>query len=157
VDLALRKEAAHTAEVDMFARKVSVRLKPDSLRLFASLVERKILPWLRKQEGFLDLIILALPDSSEVATISFWDQEANAQADNSSDYPEVVEILEELLDGIPYVKTFQGSRWSVRRFKRSPACPNQNPKIGQEPRRHRAPTNRVQPVFDGKLGSGWST
>jgi len=70
-------------------------------------MEYKILPWLRKQEGFLDLIILALPDGSEVATISFWDQEANAQAYSSSGYPEVLQILEELLDGIPYVKTFE--------------------------------------------------
>ncbi len=91
----------------MFARKVSVLLKPDSLRLFASLMERKILPWLRQQKGFLDLIILALPDGSEVATISFWDHEANAQAYNATGYPEVVQILEELLDGIPYVKTFE--------------------------------------------------
>ena len=64
----------------MFARKVSVRLKPDSLRRFAGLMECKILPWLRQQQGFLDLIILALPDGSEVAIISFWDQEGNAQA-----------------------------------------------------------------------------
>jgi len=91
----------------MFARKVSVRLKPNMLGTFASLIEREILPWLRKQEGFLDLIILALPDGSEVATISFWDQEGNAQAFNSGGYPQVVEVLEELLDGIPYVKTFE--------------------------------------------------
>jgi heme-degrading monooxygenase HmoA len=91
----------------MFARKVSVRLKPDSLREFASLIECKILPWLRRQDGFLDLIILALPDGSEVATISFWDQEASAQSYNSSGYPEAVQILEKLLDGIPYVKTFK--------------------------------------------------
>jgi hypothetical protein len=91
----------------MFARKVSVRLKPDSLLLFAGLMERKILPWLRQQKGFLDLIILALPDASEVATLSFWDQEGNAQACNVTAYPEVVQILEELLDGIPYVKTFE--------------------------------------------------
>jgi len=91
----------------MFARKVSVRLKPDSLGEFASLIESKILPWLRRQDGFLDLIILALPDSSEVATISFWDREADAQAYNSSGYPEAVQILEQLLDGIPYVKTFK--------------------------------------------------
>jgi len=91
----------------MFARKVSVRLKPDSLRLFASLMECKILPWLRQQKGFLDLIILALPDACEVATLSFWDQEGNAQAYNVTAYPEVVQILEELLDGIPYVKTFE--------------------------------------------------
>jgi hypothetical protein len=91
----------------MFARKVSVRLKPDSLGQFASLIECKILPWLRRQDGFRDLIILALPDSSEVATISFWDHEANAQSYNSSGYPEAVQILEKLLDGIPYVKTFK--------------------------------------------------
>lgn len=91
----------------MFARKVSVRLKPGSLRLFASLMECKILPWLRQQKGFLDLVILALPDGSEVATLSFWDHEANAQAYNSTRYPEVVQVLEELLDGIPYVKTFE--------------------------------------------------
>src|SRR5271167_1897057 len=51
-----------TVEVNMLARKVSVRLKPNMLGTFASLIEREILPWLRKQEGFLDLIILALPD-----------------------------------------------------------------------------------------------
>jgi hypothetical protein len=107
VDRFLGRSHPNTVEVNMFARKVSVRLKPGSLREFASLIEREILPWLRKQEGFLDLIILALPDGSEVATISFWDQEGNAQAFNSSGYPQVVEVLEELLDGIPYVKTFE--------------------------------------------------
>ncbi|MGA2344729.1 MAG: hypothetical protein ABSF93_01910 [Candidatus Sulfotelmatobacter sp.] len=91
----------------MFARKVSVRLKPDSLRRFAGLMECKILPWLRQQQGFLDLIILALPDGSEVATISFWEQEGNAQAYNATGYSEAVHTLEELLDGIPYVKTFE--------------------------------------------------
>jgi len=91
----------------MFARKVSVRLKPDALRQFAGLMECKILPWLRQQKGFQDLIILALPDATEVATLSFWDQEGNAQAYSATAYPEVVQILEELLDGIPYVKTFE--------------------------------------------------
>ena len=55
----------------MFARKVSALLKPNSLPEFASLMERTILPWLRKQPGFLDLIILAVPNSREVTTISF--------------------------------------------------------------------------------------
>jgi hypothetical protein len=70
-------------------------------------MDLEILPWLRKQPGFLDLITLALPDGSEVATISFWDQERNAKAFNSSGYPQVLEVLEEILDGIPYVKTFE--------------------------------------------------
>ncbi len=91
----------------MFARKVSVRLKPNSLRKFATLMEREILPWLRNQQGFLGLITLALPDGCEVSSISFWDQEGNAQSFNASGYPQVLEVLEEILDGIPYVKTFE--------------------------------------------------
>src|SRR5450631_3587430 len=91
----------------MFARKVSVRLKPNSLDKFTNLMEHEILPWLRHQKGFLDLITLALREGSEVATISFWDQEDHAQAFNASGYPQVLEILEEILDGVPYVKTFE--------------------------------------------------
>ncbi len=91
----------------MFARKVSVRLKPDCLDKFTNLMEREILPWLRRQKGFLDLITLALPDGSEVATLSFWDHEDNAQFFSASGYPQVIEVLEEILDGKPYVKTFE--------------------------------------------------
>jgi len=90
----------------MFARKVAVRLNPNSLRQFITLMEGEILPWLRQQEGFLDLIVLAASDGSEVATLSFWDQEGSAQFYNSAGYPQVLKMLEELLDGIPYVKTF---------------------------------------------------
>jgi hypothetical protein len=90
----------------MFARKVAARLRPNTLTEFASLMEREIVPWLRKQEGFLDLITLAAPDGREVATISFWDHEGNADAYDESGYPEVLETLAKLLDGTPYIKTF---------------------------------------------------
>ena len=91
----------------MFARKVAARLKPNSLGEFTNLIEREILPWLQRQEGFLDLITLAGPDGREVATISFWEREANAEANNTISYPEIVKRLEGLLDGTPYVKTFE--------------------------------------------------
>jgi heme-degrading monooxygenase HmoA len=90
----------------LVARKVAARLKPNALTEFTNLMEREILPWLRKQAGFLDLITLAVPDGREVATISFWDEKGDAQAFNSSGYPEAVKLLEKLLDGTPYVKTF---------------------------------------------------
>ncbi|MGC2449848.1 MAG: hypothetical protein WA477_19530 [Candidatus Sulfotelmatobacter sp.] len=90
----------------MFARKVAVLLKPNSLLEFTNVMECEILPWLRKQEGFLDLIVLATGDGREVATISFWDHQANAEAYSASGYPEVLEILQRLLDGVPYLKTF---------------------------------------------------
>jgi heme-degrading monooxygenase HmoA len=90
----------------MFVRKVAARLKPDALPEFTRLMEREIVPWLRQQEGFLELIILSVPDSREVATLSFWDHQANAEAYSATGYPEVLEILARLLDGKPYVKTF---------------------------------------------------
>ena len=91
----------------MFARKVAARLKPNSLREFTTLIECEILPWLRKQKGFLDLIILAAPHGNEVATVSFWDHKENEEAYNSSGYPAVLlTTLGALLDGTPYVKTF---------------------------------------------------
>jgi heme-degrading monooxygenase HmoA len=90
----------------MFARKVAARLKPNSLTEFMNLMECEILPWLRKQEGFLDLIILTAPDGEEVATLSFWDRPENEEAYNASGYPEVLKALGNLLDGTPYVKTF---------------------------------------------------
>jgi hypothetical protein len=90
----------------MFARKVAARLRPDSLTKFTNLIDSEILPWLRKQEGFLDLIILAAPDGREVAALSFWNRKENAQTYNSCGYPEALKSLEDLLDGAPYVKTF---------------------------------------------------
>jgi hypothetical protein len=110
----------------MFARKVAARLKPNSITEFTSLIECEILPWLQKQEGFLDLITLATPDGIEVATISFWDHQCNAQAYNAGGYPQVLKILEKLLDASPYVKLFEvvGSTFQRVALMRRPEAGN---------------------------------
>ena len=90
----------------MFARKVAARLKPNSITEFTNLIECHILPWLREQEGFLDLITLAAPGGGEVVAISFWDQKEDAQTYNSIGYPEALKILKKLLDGTPHVRTY---------------------------------------------------
>lgn len=89
----------------MFVRKVGVRLKQGSLKEFARFMEFEILPWLREQEGFQDLITLAEPDGCQVSTLAFWDHELNAESCDGA-CPEGLKVLEELLDGVPYVKTF---------------------------------------------------
>ncbi len=90
----------------MFARKVAARLEPNTLPEFINVMEKEILPWLRKQEGFLDLIVLAMNDGEEVATISFWDHEADAESWATNGFPEAAEILSRLIHAGPYVKTF---------------------------------------------------
>ena len=91
----------------MFVRKVAARLRPNSLAEFANLMELEVLPWLRTQKGFLDLIILSVSGGTEVATISFWDDKEDAQEYDTSGYPTVLKKLGGLLDGSPYVKTFE--------------------------------------------------
>jgi hypothetical protein len=110
----------------MFARKVAALLKPNSLTEFTNLMEYEILPWLREQEGFLDLITLAVPGSREVAAISFWDREANAQAYHASGYPQVLEVLEKLLDATPYVKTFDVVGSTFHRVALAPPVEKEN-------------------------------
>src|SRR5882724_3740368 len=90
----------------MFARHVAVKLKPGTLAEFTKVMDNEILPWLRKQKGFLDTITLAVPGGREIVSISFWDQEENAQIYNSMSYPEALEILKKILAGTPQVKTF---------------------------------------------------
>lgn len=122
---------ASIAEVQMFARKVAARLKPDSLPEFIRLMECEILSWLRTQEGFLDLIILSVPDSTEVATISFWDRQSNAEIYHASGYPEVLEMLARLLDGKPYVKTFEVVSSTLQRLA-SPDAEHLPPKYAPD-------------------------
>jgi hypothetical protein len=101
-----KKSSPTPGRLTLVARNVAARLKPNSLAEFTNLMECEILPWLRKQEGFLDLITLAVPEGREVATISFWEHKGNVQACNSSGYPGVLKILAKLLDGTPHVRTF---------------------------------------------------
>jgi heme-degrading monooxygenase HmoA len=90
----------------MFARHVTVKLKPGTLAEFTRVMDNEILPWLRQQKGFLDTITLAVPSGREVVSISFWDQEESAQVYDSTGYPEVLHILQKILAGTPQVRTF---------------------------------------------------
>ena len=103
----------------MYVRKVGVCLKPGSLAEFSRLMEFEILPWLREQEGFQDLLTLAEPDGCQVATLTFWDHDGNASVCEACSR-QAVETLERMLDGVPYVKTFDVIGSTIPKF--APAC-----------------------------------
>jgi hypothetical protein len=69
--------------------------------------ENDTLPLLRKQKGFKDEITLSNPGSLDVIAISLWDSKANAEAYNTSAYPEVLRTLGRMIDGTPKVQTFE--------------------------------------------------
>jgi|SRR5579872_2165045 len=83
----------------MFARNVSIRLKPNTLKDFNQTLEAQIVPILRKQAGFRDEIAIASDDSLHVTAISLWDTKEQAETYNATAYPEVSKTLDKYLDG----------------------------------------------------------
>src|SRR5437879_13785360 len=77
----------------MFARSVTVRLKPNSVAEFNTTLEKDILPLLQKQRGFRDEISLVASNGSEGVGISLWDRKEDAEAYNRTTYPEVQKLL----------------------------------------------------------------
>jgi heme-degrading monooxygenase HmoA len=88
----------------MFARNVSLRLKATSSVQFAQLFVNEVVPLLRKQAGFRDVLTLGYEGEQQITAISLWDTKVQADAYNSSGYPAVLKILEPVLDGAPKVR-----------------------------------------------------
>ena len=91
----------------MFARNVSFRLKSNMFSDYTRTFENQVLPLLRKQKGFKDEITLSNPSSVDVIAISLWESKANADAYNTSAYPEVLKTLARMIEGMPKVQTFE--------------------------------------------------
>jgi heme-degrading monooxygenase HmoA len=93
----------------MFARRVSMQLKPNSIAEFTQRIEKDILPLLRKHKGFQDEITFNVPGETKAFGISLWDNRENAEAYNRETYPEVTKILARVVEGTPKVETYEVS------------------------------------------------
>ena len=91
----------------MFARSVSIRLKPNSVAEFTRLIENETLSLLRKQKGFKDEITFVAPNGTEAVGISLWDEKQNADAYSRDAYPELLKILGRVVEGTPQVHTYE--------------------------------------------------
>ena len=91
----------------MFARRVYLHLKPNSVAELTQRLEKEIIPLLRKQKGFQDEITLVAPGGLEAVGISFWDQKENAEAYSRTTYPEVQKALAKVVEGTPQVQTYE--------------------------------------------------
>jgi hypothetical protein len=89
----------------MFARNVSIRLKPKMLSDYTRTFEKEILPLLRKQKGFKDEITFANAGGVDVTAISLWENKTDAEAYNTNTYSQVLKTLERFIEGTPKVQT----------------------------------------------------
>ena len=93
----------------MFARMIFTRLKPNQTAQFKETFERKVLPLLKKQRGFREVISLTTPGSNDIVGISFWDRKEDAEAYSNSVYPEVINELTPLIENNPRVQNCEVS------------------------------------------------
>ena len=104
-------------EVDMFARHVSMHLKPNTRAEFTQTIEKEIIPLLRKQQGFQDEITFHAPGAgTEVVAISLWEQKENAEAYHRGAYQEVLKTLAKVVDGTPEVRNFDVGTSTFRKI-----------------------------------------
>ncbi|HLJ25210.1 MAG TPA: hypothetical protein VKY85_00715 [Candidatus Angelobacter sp.] len=89
----------------MFARKISMHLKPNTFAEFTRTLEQNVVPLLLKQRGFKDEISFGSAGSPDVLAISFWDTKQNAEAYDGNGYKDVLKMLGNVLEGTPKVST----------------------------------------------------
>src|SRR5258708_23718213 len=90
----------------MFASRVYMHLKPNSVAEFTQRLEKDVLPLLRKQKGFQDEITFVGQSGREAFGISVWNKAEDAEVYNRGTYPEVAKILASVIDGAPQVESF---------------------------------------------------
>ena len=93
----------------MFARRVSMHLKPNSLAEFTQKLEKQVIPLLRKQPGFQGEITFVSPGATKAFGISLWENKENAETYNRGKYAEVTKILAGVVEGTPEVETYDVS------------------------------------------------
>lgn len=83
----------------MFARILDFEVKPEAKQAFVKAVKDEVLPILRKQVGFLEILPF-FPETikeQKVVTISLWASKADAVRYEKEFYPKVQEILKPYL------------------------------------------------------------
>jgi heme-degrading monooxygenase HmoA len=85
----------------MFARTVSLQLKPNCVAAFTQTIERDIMPLLRKQPGFQDEMVFVVPDGTEAVAISVWEQHEHAEASARGTSPHVLQAVAKVVEGTP--------------------------------------------------------
>ena len=87
----------------MFARRISVHLKPAMLNEYNKTFTNEVLPLLRKQKGFQNEISFCNPNSLDVTAISLWDTREHADLYAKQSFADVITMLSKTIDGTPKV------------------------------------------------------
>ena len=106
----------------MFARSVSFRIKPGRAAEFTQLIDKDIIPMLRKQNGFQDEMAFVAPGGADAVAISMWDRKENAEEYDRVEYPGVLKTLTNVVEGTPRVQAYEVSNSTLHKIAVAPAA-----------------------------------
>ena len=89
----------------MFARSVSIHLRPNRVEEFTRIVGNDVIPMMRGLKGFQDKIVLVASGGLEAIGLSIWDEKEDAEAYGRGTYREVVKALAKVVEGTSRVET----------------------------------------------------
>jgi hypothetical protein len=118
----------------MYSRNISFKLRSKRIAEFSRILEEEVIPLLKRERGFDDVISFIAPDRNEAVAISLWDKKEDAEADKRRTYPEILRALAGVIEGAPEVQIFEVetrprtrllparlARWPMRRQEGFPA------------------------------------
>jgi heme-degrading monooxygenase HmoA len=91
----------------MFTRIVELTTKPGKNKQLSDTINDKVLPILKKQKGFVDeTVLVSDKEDNRVLSLSFWNTKEDAEQYHRAEYKKVQEMVRQLLDAEPMIRTF---------------------------------------------------
>jgi heme-degrading monooxygenase HmoA len=91
----------------MFARVVKLTCKPGQTKQACQTMNDKVLPILKKQQGFQDeLVLVSTNDPQQLLAESFWKSREDAERYHRDQFQKIREIMQDVLATAPVVDTY---------------------------------------------------
>jgi len=91
----------------MFTRVVELTSKSGKAKELSNIINEKVVPILKKQTGFVDeTVLVSDTESTRILGLSFWNSKEDAERYHREEYPKIQEMLRNMLETEPVVRTF---------------------------------------------------
>jgi heme-degrading monooxygenase HmoA len=91
----------------MYTRRLVMNLRPESAQELTRVTEAEIIPLLRRQKGFRDVVTSIAPERSQAASDSYWETKEDAEEYHRAGHQESLKSLVNVVVGLPRVETFE--------------------------------------------------
>ncbi len=95
-----------------YARNVHFQIKPGKEQEFTDLFASEVIPMLRLQNGFQNEFTLVNPNGA--IGISLWEDRKSAETYNTSAYPKVLAMLNNVIVGTPKMDNYDVTATTLR-------------------------------------------